>query len=137
MDAWYEEEEQVFVHARDPYHRVDIRDSSRHVRVSVDGELVADTHRPRLLFETGLPTRYYLPREDVREEVLEGSERQTGCPYKGFASYLSVRTPRRLVRDVIWFYPEPFAEAAAIKNLLAFYSERVEVVVDGEWIDHT
>jgi uncharacterized protein (DUF427 family) len=132
MDAWYEEDEQVFVHARDPYHRVDIRDSSRHVRVVIDGEPVADTRRLKLLFETGLPTRYYIPRTDVRSHMLEASERHTGCPYKGTASYYSVRTSKRLVRDVVWYYPEPFADAAGIKDLLAFYNERVELEVDGE-----
>jgi uncharacterized protein (DUF427 family) len=130
MDAWYEEDEQVFVHARDPYHRVDVRNSSRHVRVLIDGELVAETRRPRLVFETGLPTRYYIPREDVRVDQLEHSDRHTGCPYKGTASYCSVRTSRRLVRDVVWYYPEPLAEAVQIRNLLAFYNERVVLEVD-------
>lgn len=137
MDAWYEEDEQVFVHARDPYHRVDVRDSSRHVRVVIEGELVAETRRPKLLFETGLPTRYYIPRDDVRSDLLEESDRHTGCPYKGTASYYSVRTPIRLVRDVVWYYPEPLAEAAGIRNLLAFYNERVELEVDGQRGPHT
>jgi uncharacterized protein (DUF427 family) len=132
MDAWYEEDEQVFVHARDPYHRVDIRDSSRHVRITLDGELVAETRRPKLLFETGLPTRYYIPREDIRSTMLEASERHTGCPYKGTASYYSVRTSKQLARDVIWYYPDPYPEADRIKDLLAFYNERVELEVDGE-----
>jgi uncharacterized protein (DUF427 family) len=131
MDAWYEEDEQVFIHARDPYHRVDVRASSRHVRVFVQGELVAETRRPTLLFETGVRTRYYLPREDVRADLLEPSERHTGCPYKGTASYYSVRTPRGLAKDVIWYYPEPLDGAAPIKDLLAFYNERVDVEVDG------
>lgn len=137
IDAWYEEDEQVFVHARDPYHRVDVRDSSRHVRVIVKGVVVAETRRPTLLFETGLPTRYYFPRDDIRSDLLEESDRHTGCPYKGTASYYSVRTPGRLVRDVVWYYPEPLAEAAKIKGLLAFYNERVELEVDGERLDHT
>jgi uncharacterized protein (DUF427 family) len=89
-DAWYEEEEQVFVHPKDPYHRVDVLDSSRHVRVTVGGEVVAETDRPAVLFETGLPPRYYIPPEDVREDVLEESEKTTQCPYKGVASYNSV-----------------------------------------------
>jgi uncharacterized protein (DUF427 family) len=131
MDAWYEEDEQVLVHARDPYHRVDVRNSSRHVRVVIEGELLAETRRPKLLFETGLPTRCYITRDDVRSDLLEESDRHTGCPYKGIASYYSVRTPRRLVRDVVWYYPEPLAEADSIRNLLAFYDERVELEVDG------
>lgn len=137
MDGWYEEEEQAFVHARDPYHRVDVRDSSRHVRVLVEGELVAETRRPALLSETGLPTRYYIPREDIRSDLLESSERHTGCPYKGTASYYSVRTSNRVVPDVAWCYPDPLAEAVKIKDLLAFYSERVVVEVDGARLDHT
>ena len=130
MDAWYEEDEQVFVHPRDPYHRVDVRKSSRHVRVAIDGELVAETRQPVLLFETGLPTRYYFPRQDVRSDLLEDSDRHTGCPYKGQASYYSVRTPRRLVRDVVWYYPEPLGEALGIRDRLAFFNERVELDVD-------
>jgi uncharacterized protein (DUF427 family) len=83
MDAWYEEDEQVFAHARDPYKRVDILPSSRHVRVVLAGVTIADSRRPRLLLETGLPTRYYLPEQDVRRELLEPTETATRCPYKG------------------------------------------------------
>ena len=88
MDGWYEEEEEVFVHARDPHKRVDVLPSSRHVRVAIDGAVVAETRRPHLLFETTLPTRYYIPREDVRMELLEPTGLQTRCPYKGIASVL-------------------------------------------------
>src|SRR5215204_6890080 len=94
MDHWYEEDEEVFVHPRDPYHRVDVLKSSRHVRVSVNGEVVAETDRPRILFETGLPPRYYITPEDVREDVLVESEKKTQCPYKGVASYHSVEAGR-------------------------------------------
>jgi len=87
MDAWYEEDEQVFAHARDPYKRVDVLPSSRHVRVVLGGVTIADTHQPRLLIETGLPTRYYIPEQDVRLELLEPTETTTRCPYKGQASY--------------------------------------------------
>jgi uncharacterized protein (DUF427 family) len=90
MDHWYEEDEEVFVHPRDPYHRVDILESSRHVKVRVNGEIVAQTQQPKILFETGLPPRYYIPPEDVREDVLIPSEKSTRCPYKGIASYWSV-----------------------------------------------
>src|SRR2546425_5827154 len=99
MDGWYEEEEEVFVHARDPHKRVDVLESSRHVVVSIDGVVVADTHRPRLLFETGLPTRYYIPPEDVRMDLMRPTEKHTKCPYKGTASYLSSETEA----DVAWF----------------------------------
>ncbi|HWE61311.1 MAG TPA: DUF427 domain-containing protein, partial [Chloroflexota bacterium] len=83
VDAWFEEDEEVFVHPRDPYHRVDILESSRHVQVQINGITVADTHRPRLLFETSLPTRYYIPALDVRRDLLQPTHRQTRCPYKG------------------------------------------------------
>ncbi|HZY56729.1 MAG TPA: DUF427 domain-containing protein [Rubrobacteraceae bacterium] len=132
MDAWYEEDEEVFVHPRDPYHRVDILDSSRHVRVLVNGEVVAETDRPELLFETGLPTRYYIPPEDVREELLVPSDTNTQCPYKGVASYWAVDAGGELFEDLIWYYPEPLPEAAKISGLLCFFNERVDLEVDGE-----
>ena len=94
IDHWYEEDEEVFVHPRDPYHRVDVLESYRHVRVSVNGEVIAETDRPRILFETGLPPRYYITPEDVREDVLVESEKKTQCPYKGVASYHSVEAGR-------------------------------------------
>jgi uncharacterized protein (DUF427 family) len=132
IDAWYEEDEQVFVHPRDPYHRVDILESSRHVRVSINGEVVAETERPKVLFETGLPPRYYIPPEDVREDVLVESEKNTRCPYKGVASYWSVEAGGERVENLIWYYPEPIPEAARIKGLLAFFNEKVDLEVDGE-----
>src|SRR5881628_162862 len=87
MDAWYEEDEEIFVHPRDPYKRVDVIASSRHVEVIVGGEVVADTRRARFLFETRLPTRYYIPPEDVRMDLLVPSDKATACPYKGKARY--------------------------------------------------
>ena len=132
MDAWYEEDEQVFVHPRDPYHRVDVLESSRRVKVRVNGEVIAETERPRVLFETGLPPRYYTPPEDVREEVLVKSEKTTRCPYKGVASYWSVEAGGERVEDLVWYYPEPIPEAAKIKGLLCFFNEKVDLEVDGE-----
>jgi uncharacterized protein (DUF427 family) len=132
MDHWYEEDEEVFVHPRDPYHRVDILESSRHLEVRVNGEVVAETQRPKVLFETGLPPRYYIPPEDVREDVLVGSEKTTRCPYKGIASYWSVETGDERVEDLVWYYPEPIPEAAKIKGHLAFFNEKVDLEVDGE-----
>jgi uncharacterized protein (DUF427 family) len=90
MDAWFEEDDEVFVHPRDPYHRVDVVHSSRHVKVIAAGEVVAETHRARLLFETGLPTRYCIPKVDVRMDLLEPTDTQTACPYKGTAVYWSL-----------------------------------------------
>jgi uncharacterized protein (DUF427 family) len=132
MDHWYEEDEEVFVHPRDPYHRVDILDSSRHVKVRVNGEVVAETKRPKILFETGLPPRYYIPPEDVRQDLLVASEKTTRCPYKGVASYWSVEAGGERVEDLIWYYSDPIPEAAKIKGRLAFFNEHVDLEVDGE-----
>ena len=129
--AWYEEEEQVFVHARDPHKRVDVLASSRHVQVGIGGEIVADTRRPYLLFETWLPTRYYLPRDDVRMDLLEPSGLTTRCPYKGLATYWSVRLGEATERNVVWSYAEPIPECPKIKGLLCFFNERVDLTVDG------
>jgi uncharacterized protein (DUF427 family) len=132
MDHWYEEEEEVFIHPRDPYHRVDVLESSRHVKVRVNGEVVAETDHPKVLFETGLPPRYYFPPEDVREEALVPSDKETQCPYKGVASYYSVEAGGGRVEDLVWYYPEPIPEAAKIKGHLAFFNEKVDLEVDGE-----
>jgi uncharacterized protein (DUF427 family) len=132
MDHWYEEDEEVFVHPRDPYHRVDILDSSRHVKVTVDSEVVAETDRPKILFETGLPPRYYILPEDVRKEVLAASEKTTQCPYKGVASYYSVEAGGGRVEDLVWYYPEPQPEVGKIEGHLCFFNEKVDLEVDGE-----
>ncbi|MBI3752036.1 MAG: DUF427 domain-containing protein [Chloroflexi bacterium] len=132
MDAWFEEDEEVFTHPRDPHHRVDILRSSRHVEVIVNGVKVADSHGPTLLFETGLPTRYYLPLTDVRTELLRPSSSSTGCPYKGTASYWSLEVQGERLEDVVWTYPSPLPESARIAGLACFYNERVDILVDGE-----
>jgi len=132
MDGWYEEEEELFVHARDPYKRVDTIISSRHIRVEIDGVTVADTQRPFLLFETDLPTRYYLPSEDVHMDLLQVTGTQTSCPYKGVASYWSVKIGHKVHKDVVWSYPDPIAEIPKIKGLLGFYNEKMDIYVDGE-----
>ena len=131
MDAWYEEDDEVFVHPRDPGHRVDVLNSSRHVKVMVGGETVAETQRPRLLFETGLPVRYYIPRLDVRMDMLEPTDTVTRCPYKGVASYWSVRAGGTIHKDFAWSYKAPIPECPKIENLIAFFNERVELEVDG------
>lgn len=132
VDAWYEEEEQIFAHPRDPYHRVDVLESSRHVRVVYAGETIAETRRPMLLFETGLPTRYYLPPEDVRMDLLQPTDLHTRCPYKGEASYWRA-TIGDGEREIAWCYPEPLAECPKLKGRVAFYNERVDALyVDGE-----
>ncbi len=131
MDAWFEEDEEVFTHARDPYTRVDILAGSRHVRVEVDGVTVAESTAPRLLFETGLPVRYYLPKTHVRMDLLERSDTVTHCPYKGRAAHWSVRARDGVRRDLAWSYEAPFPESQKIMGLIAFYDERVDVYVDG------
>ncbi|MBV9453774.1 MAG: DUF427 domain-containing protein [Rubrobacter sp.] len=132
MDEWYEESERVFVHPRDPYHRVDVLNSDRHVQIKVNGEIVAETDRPKLLFETGLPTRYYIPPEDVHEDFLLPSDKETQCPYKGVASYWSVVAGGKRVEDLVWTYKEPIAETSKIKGYLCFFNEHVNLEVDGE-----
>jgi uncharacterized protein (DUF427 family) len=133
MDAWFEEDDEVFVHPRDPYHRVDVCASSRHVRVLAGDEVLADSRRPHLLFETTLPTRYYMPKLDVRMDLLEPSSTRTRCPYKGEAVYWSARMPSCLIEDVCWSYPAPIPECPRIENLVCFFQERVDTVeVDGE-----
>jgi uncharacterized protein (DUF427 family) len=132
MDAWFEEDEQVFVHPRDPFVRIDTIQSSRHVRVVIEGETVAETHRPMLLFETGLPVRYYIPKVDVRMDLLQPSMTHTECPYKGVASYYSIKVGDHILEDIVWYYPFPYAEVSKIQNMLAFYNEKVDLYVDGE-----
>jgi len=133
MDSWYEEEEEVFVHLREPYHRVDVIDSSRHIRVIVAGEVIAETRNPKLLFETELPTRYYFPKEDVRMDLLVPSNLKTRCPYKGIASYWSVKIGDQIIKNIVWGYPDPVVECPKIKGLVCFYNERVDAIyVDDE-----
>jgi uncharacterized protein (DUF427 family) len=135
MDKWMEEDEEIFVHARDPYKRVDVLQSSRRVRVVIDGEIVADSRRPRLLFETNHPVRYYLPQDDVRMDLLVPSATQSRCPYKGLAFYWSVRIGAQLHEDMVWGYMEPIPECPKIKGLLCFFHERgADIWVDGEEI---
>ena len=131
MDAWFEEDEEVFVHPKDPNTRVDILQSSRHVEVFVDGVKVADTHQPRFLFETGLPRRTYIPKTDVRMDLLTATETTTQCPYKGTAEYYAVTTDEGQRDDIVWWYRHPTGESQKIAGLVAFYDEKVDVVVDG------
>ncbi|MEM7331748.1 MAG: DUF427 domain-containing protein, partial [Chloroflexota bacterium] len=132
MDHFYEEEEEIFVHPRDPYHRIDTVPSSRHVRIEVDGVTVAESKRPFLLFETSLPTRYYLPQEDVNMAFLTSTDLKTACPYKGEASYWSVNVDGKPHENVVWGYPSPIAETPKIKDLLCFFNEKVDIYLDGE-----
>jgi uncharacterized protein (DUF427 family) len=130
MDAWFEEDEEIIVHPRDPHSRIDILQSSRHVRIEIDGVTVAETSSPRLLFETGLPTRYYLPKTAVRLDLLEPSDTVTRCPYKGQTVHWAAQVSGE-TKDVAWSYPAPLPESQKVIGMIAFYDERVDTFVDG------
>jgi uncharacterized protein (DUF427 family) len=139
MDAWFEEDDEVFVHARDPYHRIDVLDSSREVRVVVAGQVVAVTRRARFLFETGLPVRYYIPKEDVQTDLLQPSRTKTACAYKGLTSeYWQATTADGKVGDIAWCYEAPAHEVARIAGMVAFFNERVDAIyVEGKEMPRT
>ncbi|MGE2833907.1 DUF427 domain-containing protein [Mycobacterium sp. SMC-4] len=129
---WFEEDEPIFKHPRNPYARVDAVRSHRHVVVELDGMTLADTHSPVLLFETSLPTRYYIDRTDVVFDHLEPSDTQTVCPYKGTTSrYWSVRSGDTVHADLAWSYKTPLPAVSAIATMVAFYNEKVDITVDG------
>ena len=132
LDEWWVEDEQVFGHPRDPYHRIDTYRTTRPVRVSVDGEVVAESTRAVALFESGLPPRFYMPADDVRMELFEPSETKTRCAYKGVASYWHVRAGDTLHEDLAWTYPEPERDALSVRDLICFFNERVDLEVGGE-----
>ena len=129
IDAWFEEDERVFTHPRDPYTRIDILQSSRHVRIEYAGVTIAETDKPTLLFETGLPVRYYLPQTHVRMDLLEASDRVSHCPYKGDAGHWSLRDGSEA--DLAWSYQAPLPESQKIAGLISFYGAKVDVYVDG------
>jgi uncharacterized protein (DUF427 family) len=130
---WFEEDERIVGgHPRNPYVRVDTLRSHRHVRVELDGTVLAESHAPVLLFETGLPTRYYIDRTDVAFEHLVSSNEQTTCPYKGVTSgYWSVVVGETERPDLAWSYQYPHPSVAAIAGMIAFYNEKVDILVDG------
>jgi uncharacterized protein (DUF427 family) len=134
MDAWFEEDEQIWFHPRDPFRRVDVIESSRHVKIVVDGVTVAESDRPRLVTETGLPERWYLPRADVDWSTLDPSDTTSNCQYKGIAGWWNVSLASHdSLADVAWGYERPVPEASKLAGLVAFYAEHAEVetVVDG------
>ncbi len=131
FDEWFEEDERIVGHPRDPFKRIDVRSSSRHVRVELDGHVLAESSRPILLFETGLPTRYYLPREDVRMDLLRPTSTRTYCAYKGEAAYWSLDLGNRTLEDLVWTYEAPLSDARAVIDRLAYFNERVDIVIDG------
>jgi len=132
VDHWFEEDEEIFVHPRDPYKRIDTVPSSRAVEVIIGGETFAETTRAHFLFETGLPTRYYIPAEDVRMDLLSPSDTQSRCPYKGIASYWNAGIGGQTYEDIVWSYPDPVPECPKIRDLLCFFNEQVDaILVDG------
>ncbi len=131
FDAWLEEDEPIVSHPRDPFHRVDTMRSSRHVRVELGGELLAETRRAVVLFETSLPMRSYIPRDDVRMDLLVPTGTHTACAYKGDARYWSVEGAGAAGEDIAWSYEAPLRDATQVKDLIAFFDERTDVTVDG------
>jgi uncharacterized protein (DUF427 family) len=126
VDRWFEEDEEIFGHPRDPHHRVDVRPGSRTVEVGFGGETIASTRRGMFLFETGMPPRYYIPLEDVRANLLAPSSTSTICPYKGTASYWHLRVGGRAVDDAVWAYLDPLSDCPRIKGYLCFDPEKVD-----------
>lgn len=135
MDHWFEEDEEVFVHARDPYTRIDILPSSRRVRVEIDGVTVADSTNASFLFETGLPTRYYLPKTDLRMDLTSPTNLETACPYKGTARYWNVTLEGATHENILWGYDSPLPESQKIGGLVAFYNEKVDIYIDEQLQD--
>lgn len=130
--TWFEEDEEVGVHPRDPYTRIDVLPSSRQVKVLAGNQVLAETDRAHVLFETGLPPRWYLPKVDVRMDLFEPSDTKTQCPYKGTASYYSAAVGDGTITDVAWWYPTPLEESQRIAGLVSFYPDKVSILVDGE-----
>jgi uncharacterized protein (DUF427 family) len=131
LEAWYEEDKRNVAHPRDPFHRIDVPSSSRPVRLELDGTVLAESSRPVLLFETMLPARYYLPREDIMAELVRSGTR-TYCACNGQASYWSATAGGHVLPDIAWTYEEPLHDAARVRGLIAFFGERLDVVLDGE-----
>jgi uncharacterized protein (DUF427 family) len=131
MDAFYEEDERILGHAADPYHRIDIRRTSRHLVARHDDRVVADTHAPLVLYESGFAPRWYVPRTDIAADALRAVEGQTFCPYKGLASYYDIG----VARNAAWSYRAPFEEVARIADLVSFYPAKVAITIDGQKLE--
>jgi uncharacterized protein (DUF427 family) len=127
-EEWLEEDEELLGHARDPFHRIDALRTSRHVRVSLNGEPLADTTNAVALFETRLPTRWYIPRDDVIAELTRNDEHRTTCAYKGHATHWDAGGERAIA----WSYELPLNDAMPVRSMICFYNERVDIDVDGE-----
>lgn len=134
LDAWYDEEERVYGHLRDPFHRTDVRQSGRLVRVTAGEQLLAESRRAKVLSETGLPNRWYVPLDDCQVELLTPSDTRSHCPYKGWASYYAL-SDRPDAPDVAWSYDDPFGGVLEIEGHLSFYGDQVQVTVEGKPVD--
>lgn len=128
---WFEEDEPIYTHPRDPYSRIDVLTSSRHFRAELDGVVLADSPNSMILFETGLPPRYYVPITTLNHDILRPSDTVTHCPYKGAATYWSVQIGDELHTDLIWGYRTPLAEVQKIAGMAAVYNEKVDIYLDG------
>jgi len=131
MDAWFEEDQQIYDHPKNPYSRIDILASSRKIEVKIGGVTVAESSNSMFLFETGARPRYYLPKTSVKQQYLTPSTTTTKCPYKGLAQYYNVTVGGEEYKDIIWWYEYPTMESAGIQGLLCFYNEKVDTYVDG------
>ncbi|WP_205746762.1 DUF427 domain-containing protein [Duganella callida] len=131
MDGFYEEDERIFGHAADPYHRIDIRQTSRHLVVQDSGQTIAETRRPLVLYESGFAPRWYVPRADVDESFLRMVEGQTFCPYKGLASYYDIGERHKAA----WSYQEAWPEAARISDYISFEADKIDVFIDEKKLD--
>jgi uncharacterized protein (DUF427 family) len=132
MSRWLEEGQEIHTHPRDPYTRVDVLTTDRHIKISLGGALLAETDRALAVFETNLEARWYLPIEDVRA-TLTPSDATSRCPYKGEAHYYSVAVPEgEDGHDLVWYYPEPYDAVRRIKDLVCFFNEKVDIELDGE-----
>ncbi len=131
VDRWFVEDEPVYAHLRDPYHRVDVLSSHRHVVVEHAGTVIGDTTRPKMLFETGLPPRYYLPWADVRLELLDLSETVSQCPYKGDGQHWHLNVGEQRLADAAWSLPHPLPEGLPAAEHVSFYQDKLTVIVDG------
>jgi uncharacterized protein (DUF427 family) len=129
--TWLEDEERVYAHPRDPFKRIDVRQSAERVRIERDGQVLADSARPKILYETHIVQRYYLPREDVRTDLLKESDTRSWCAYKGEATYWSVEQRGETVRDLCWTLEDPLSDGVDVRGMIAFFNERVDISVDG------
>ncbi len=130
LDEWYEEDEPLVKHPRSPFTRIDLRQSSRNVRIELDATVLAETTSAMLVFETGLPVRYYLPRADVRVGLIP-SQTRSACAYKGVASYWSAEVGDTLIEDLAWTYQAPLREVTDLVDLICFFDEKSDLILDG------